>query len=87
MDKGRVRLDRSPHQWTRDVLAHERVEEAPLSAHAATTAGLLGSTGFHGDLADRLLYATARALAVPLLTKDPLITAYCRAHREVKAVW
>lgn len=38
---------------------------------------------FHEDPADRMMVATARKLAVPLVTKDEKIRSY--AH--VKTVW
>ncbi|MGF6440123.1 type II toxin-antitoxin system VapC family toxin [Paraburkholderia youngii] len=38
---------------------------------------------FHKDPADRMIVATARKLAVPLVTKDENI----RAYKHVKAVW
>jgi PIN domain nuclease of toxin-antitoxin system len=38
---------------------------------------------FHKDPADRMIVATARKLAVPLVTKDDKIRAY--AH--VKTIW
>jgi PIN domain nuclease of toxin-antitoxin system len=37
---------------------------------AAVAAALLGRDGFHGDPADRLIYATTRALGATLVTRD-----------------
>jgi PIN domain nuclease of toxin-antitoxin system len=38
---------------------------------------------FHKDPADRMIVATARKLAVPLVTKDEKI----RAYPHVKTIW
>ncbi|HEX9888386.1 MAG TPA: type II toxin-antitoxin system VapC family toxin [Nitriliruptorales bacterium] len=65
---GRIELDRDPRRWVRDLLGEPGTELAPLSAVAAADAG--GLEDFHGDPADRLIYATARELRVPLVTKD-----------------
>ncbi|MGH9188938.1 MAG: type II toxin-antitoxin system VapC family toxin [Acidimicrobiales bacterium] len=85
--KGRVALDRDLHLWVRDLLAQEGVAVAELAPQAAVAAGLLAGSGFSGDPADRILYATARALAVPLVTKDKAIRDFARASREVRAIW
>jgi PIN domain nuclease of toxin-antitoxin system len=38
---------------------------------------------FHKDPADRMIVATARKLAVPLVTRDEKI----RAYKHVKTIW
>jgi hypothetical protein len=43
---------------------------APLSADIAIAAAGLDDEGFHRDPADRLIYATARMLDAPLITRD-----------------
>ena len=58
-----------------------------LTPQAAVTAALLGQQGFHGDRADRFLYATARELVIPLVTKDTAIQEFARASGTVSAVW
>jgi PIN domain nuclease of toxin-antitoxin system len=83
--RGRVRLDRPTAAWVRDLLASDRVVLAELTPSVAVTAAEL--EGFHGDPADRLLYATARRQAVPLVTKDRLIRRYAKADGAVTAVW
>lgn len=85
--KGRVALDRDLHLWVRDLLAQEGVAVAELSPHVAAAAGLLAGSGFAGDPADRMLYATARALSVPMVTKDTGIRDFARASREVRTIW
>lgn len=84
--KGRLRLDRDPYIWLADVLAQERVEEAPLRPVVAAAAGLLPDA-FPGDPADRLLYSTARDLVVPFVTKDQRVRGFARGSGDVKTVW
>lgn len=83
--RGRVRLDRSTPAWTRDLLAADRVAVAELTASVAVAASEL--PGFHGDPADRFLYATARRRGVPLLTKDRLIHRYAEVDGAVRVIW
>ena len=85
--KGRISLDRDIHAWVRDLFAHEQVQAAALTPQATTDAGLLPVEGFPGDPADCLLYATARELAVPLVTKDDRILEHARASKAVRVVW
>ncbi len=84
--RGRLRLDRPLFDWIVDVLAEDRVEQAPLTPHAAAAAGLLGAA-FPGDPADRFLYSTARELTVPFVTKDGAIRDYARETKEVRTIW
>jgi PIN domain nuclease of toxin-antitoxin system len=83
----RIVLDRDIYTWTRDLLGQENVDGAELTPQMAVSAALLGSQGFHGDPADRFLYATARELGVPFVTKDASIRDFARAARDVKTVW
>ncbi len=83
----RLRLDRDPLRWVGDLLRLPRVEIAPLTPEAAAWAGLLGPDVFPGDPIDRLLYATARDLRVPLLSKDDRIRSYAAGHGDVDVVW
>jgi PIN domain nuclease of toxin-antitoxin system len=82
----RIALDREVHRWIADLFDEDRIALAPLSPEAATGAGLLPAS-FPGDPADRLLYATARELVVPLVTKDAPIRAYALEARDVRAIW
>lgn len=84
--KRRIELDRQVHEWVADVLGDDAVELAPLSEQAATEAGLLPE-GFAGDPADRLLYATALDLVVPLLSKDRVLHDLARERRDVRVLW
>ncbi len=68
--RGRISLDRPVDTWVRQALAHPRVEALAPDASAAVAAGLLDADAFPGDPVDRLIYATAKALRAPLVTRD-----------------
>ena len=85
--KGRITLDRDIYDWTRDLLSDDRVELAPLSWEAAVGASLLEKDGFHGDPADRFLYATARDMVVPLITKDQQIREFAKGAGDLRTIW
>ena len=87
LTKGRIALDREVQVWVRDLLGSDGVELAPLSPQVAVAAALLGAAGFHGDTADRFLYATALEHSVPLVTKDDIIRAYAEKVGDVRTVW
>jgi PIN domain nuclease of toxin-antitoxin system len=84
--RGRLVLDRDPMIWVRDLFRADRIDLAPLSPEAAVWAGGLADD-FPGDPIDRLLYATARDLRVPLVSKDERLRDHARAAREVELVW
>ena len=84
VDKGRVRLDRPTAAWVRDLLAGD-VDLAELTPAIAVSAAVL--VDFHGDPADRFLYATARALGSALVTQDQAMRAYTEADGAVSVVW
>lgn len=81
---GRVVLDRDPALWVHDLYDTDRIGVAALSPAAAAWAGALGAA-FTGDPIDRLLYATARDLRVPLVSKDARLHAF--ATGDVSVVW
>lgn len=82
---GRVRLDRPTAAWVRDLLAGDRMAVADLTAGVAVAAAEL--EGFHGDPADRILYATARREGVALVSKDRRIRDYAQRDGAVTVVW
>jgi len=84
--KKKLVLDRGVFEWVADFVAGERIDIAPLTPSAAAGAGMLGDA-FTGDPADRFLYATARELAVPLITRDRAIRSFARASRDVRTIW
>jgi len=85
--QGRIELDRDPLEWIAALFRLPRVEPAPLSAAAAAWAGMLDPGLFPGDPIDRMLYATALDLRIPLVTKDERLSSYARAAGDVDVVW
>ena len=67
-----------PRAWFNSFLANAGVQLAPLTPDIAIESSFLGPP-LHSDPADRLLIATARALAVPIVTRDHRILAYAKA--------
>ena len=83
-EKGRIGLGRGTLEWTEGVLERPGLRLEPISAAIAVDAGRLPPP-VHGDPADRLIIATARQLACPILTSDRHILAYAAAG-HVRAV-
>jgi len=67
--KGRLTLDRAFDVWIREAAAVGVVEVVPLDVEVVIALADLPMT-FHGDPADRLIVATARAHRLPLATHD-----------------
>jgi PIN domain nuclease of toxin-antitoxin system len=72
--RGRIRLTMGIGDWTARALV--RATLLPLTAEIAVEAGGLGAAGFHGDPADRLIYATAVASGAKLVTRDEHIRSF-----------
>lgn len=72
--KGRLVLSLDLRSWVRRTLDSD-LRLAPLTPEIAIDAGSLPA-GLTGDPADRLLVATARALAGVLVTRDARILEY-----------
>ena len=85
--QGRISLDRPALQWIGDLMTLPIVEPAALSPEAAAWAGLLDAEQFPGDPIDRMLYATARDLRVPVLSKDDRIRTYAARTGDVDVIW
>jgi PIN domain nuclease of toxin-antitoxin system len=68
--RDRIALTRDVRTWIRRALAQPGVVALELGPAIAVDAALLAHEGFHGDPADRLLYATARSQGAPLVTRD-----------------
>ena len=85
--KGRIRLDRDPFEWVRDVLRDERMLSASLAPSGAMLAGRLPGLGFEGDPADAMLYATAMQERVPLVTKDQRIRLFAADRKDIHTLW
>ena len=69
VDTGRIELDRPIEEWIGNFLDRPGIEPVPLGHLAACGAYRLHPLA-HRDPADRLLIATAIALACPLVTYD-----------------
>jgi PIN domain nuclease of toxin-antitoxin system len=73
VERRRLELDLPLADWL-EAAAHPRsVRVVPVSAGIAAEVAALPDT-FHRDPADRLIVATSRALRIPVLTHDRLIT-------------
>ena len=77
--KERLQLDTPLTHWLPAAAAPEIVTVLPLNTDVILALDAL-PTGFHGDPADRIIVATARAHGLPLATRDGNI----RRSRTVK---
>lgn len=77
--KGRLALDAPLTHWLPTAAAAETVTVLPLNVGVVLALDTLPA-GFHGDPADRIIVATARAHGLPLATRDSNI----RRSRAVK---
>jgi len=75
--KGRIELDAPCEQWVENALATPGLSIAPLTPEIALASSRLPEP-FHGDPADRIIVATARALGARLVTRDSKILEYSR---------
>lgn len=82
VQRGRLLLAMDVQSWLATVAKIDAIKFVPVDVEIATKSVDLPAT-FHNDLADRMIVATARKFAAPLVTKDEKIRAY--AH--VKTIW
>jgi PIN domain nuclease of toxin-antitoxin system len=82
VEREKLVLSMDVGSWLATVSAIEAVRFMPVDPEIAVKSVELPGE-FHKDPADRMIVATARKLAVPLVTKDEKIRAY--AH--VKSIW
>ena len=75
VDKDKISLSRPVREWFEAVLAVPGFGLADLTVAIGADAGSLPGD-IHGDPADRIIIATARALGCPVLTADRKILAY-----------
>ena len=75
VSKNRLALDLEPVAWFRRLLRVAGIRLTPLTVEVAAGCCFLPEP-FHGDPADRMLVATARACDVPLVTRDRRILDY-----------
>ena len=59
----------------------------PLTSEAAVWAGQLDRATFAGDPIDRLIYASAYDLRIPLVTKDEKLRAYAALAGDLDVLW
>ncbi len=82
VDKGRLTLDRDVADWLDQVDLIEVLEFVALDKEIGIQSVLLPGD-FHKDPADRIIVATARKFASPVVTADERIIAY----PHVKTIW
>ena len=79
--KGRLQLDRPFKLWLREAAHPDTVQVLPMNVDVMISLDEMPGN-FHGDPADRLIVATARAHGLALATHDAAI----RKSRAVK-IW
>lgn len=82
VERGKLVLSMDVGNWLSTVAQIDAVSFLPVDVEVATKSVDLPGD-FHKDPADRMIVATARKLAVPLVTKDDKI----RAYPHVKTIW
>ncbi|PHR60353.1 MAG: VapC toxin family PIN domain ribonuclease [Robiginitomaculum sp.] len=82
IEKGRLALNMDIENWLNEVSAIEGVRFMPVDNEIGIKSTTLPGI-FHKDPADRMIVATARKLAVPLVTADDKIIAY----EHVTTIW
>lgn len=81
--RGRLALDRPLERWIGDALNVHRVRPLAPTVAIALRAGQLDPAEFHGDPADRLIYATAVEHDARLVTADQRL----RDADPARTVW
>ena len=82
IEKNRLSLSMDIESWTKEVAAIEGVRFLPVDNEIGIKSTKLPGE-FHKDPADRIIVATARKLAVPLVTIDEKIIRY----PHVQTIW
>jgi PIN domain nuclease of toxin-antitoxin system len=80
--RGRLILSVPVEQWLADLRSLPELQFEPVTAEIAALAGSLDGD-MHGDPADRIIAATARALGVRLVTADERL----RGLADLPTVW
>jgi PIN domain nuclease of toxin-antitoxin system len=80
--RGRLTLSVPFEQWLADLRALPELRFEPVSAQIAALAGSFDGA-MHGDPADRIIVATARALGARLVTADERL----RGLPDVGTLW
>ena len=82
VQKERLLLSMEVERWLEEVASIDGVRFHPVDNEVAVKSASLPGE-FHKDPADRMIVATARKLAVPLVTADEKIHQY----QHVKTIW
>ena len=82
VEREKLQLTMEVESWLATVAQIEAVRFVPVDVEIATKSVNLPGE-FHKDPADRMIVATARKFAVPLITKDEKI----RTYGHVKTIW
>ena len=82
VEKGRLVLSMDVESWLDEVSQIDGVRFLPVDNEIGVKSTALPGE-FHEDPADRMIVATARKLAVPLVTADEKILQY----EHVKTIW
>jgi len=83
-DKGRLTFEIPLDLWLERAATMLRFVEIPVTGTIARDAGSLPGS-IHGDPCDRMMIATARMLACPIITTDHKIITYANSG-HVKAI-
>lgn len=83
--EGTIALDRPTQMWVHDLLTDGIIAIAELTPPISVAAAQLEE--FNGDVADRIIYATAVHHQLALVTKDPVLTEYARANGDATIEW
>jgi PIN domain nuclease of toxin-antitoxin system len=81
--KGRLRLEPDEESWFSANLAPP-VSLAPLSYEICLASSRLPD--FHGDSADRIIFATALTLGIPLITADEKIIRWNERQPMIQVI-
>lgn len=79
---GRLALSMDVESWLEEVSQIEGLRFLPVDNEIGFKSAALPG-GFHKDPADRMIVATARTMAMPLVTADEKILQY----EHVKTIW
>lgn len=83
--EGTIALDRPTQMWVHDLLTDGIIAIAELTPPISVAAAQLEE--FNGDVADRMIYATAVHHQLSLVTKDPVMTDYARSNGDATIEW
>lgn len=82
VEKGRISLSMDIESWLNEVSSIDGVRFVPVDNEIGVKSTILPGD-FHKDPADRIIVATARKFAVPVVTADGKIIDY----EHVQTIW